>query len=207
MKRVLVIKHGSLGDIVFSLPVMHSIYTHYLNASIDLDARIDSLGHTWQVRSQGNHKRNRSSPVGSSRVVPVPSMPSVQTWHINFLILNNPIIGSQDRSNRRQENRQPAHERQQALSTRDNLPRHHGPASRHSRDDCTSSDIDILRTQVHHIVRAGNNVRRQIRPDLCHDPTETHEESTAPSPGSVPVRREVKRRPDIFSVDDFCAAS
>ena len=36
MKRILVIKHGSLGDIVFSLPVMHSIYVYYPNASIDL---------------------------------------------------------------------------------------------------------------------------------------------------------------------------
>ncbi len=36
MKRVLVIKHGSLGDIVFSLPVMHSIKAYYSNASIDL---------------------------------------------------------------------------------------------------------------------------------------------------------------------------
>jgi len=36
LKRVLVIKHGSLGDIVFSLPVMHSIYAHYPNAKIDL---------------------------------------------------------------------------------------------------------------------------------------------------------------------------
>ena len=36
MKRILVIKHGSLGDIVFSLPIMHSIYVHYPDASIDL---------------------------------------------------------------------------------------------------------------------------------------------------------------------------
>ena len=36
MKRVLVIKHGSLGDIVFSLPVMHSIKACYSNTSIDL---------------------------------------------------------------------------------------------------------------------------------------------------------------------------
>ena len=36
MKRVLVIKHGSLGDIVFSLPVMYSICKHYPNVCIDL---------------------------------------------------------------------------------------------------------------------------------------------------------------------------
>ena len=36
MKSLLVIKHGSLGDIVFSLPVMHSIKACYSNTSIDL---------------------------------------------------------------------------------------------------------------------------------------------------------------------------
>ena len=36
MNRILVIKHGSLGDIVFSLPIMHSICVHYPNVSIDL---------------------------------------------------------------------------------------------------------------------------------------------------------------------------
>ena len=36
MNRVLVIKHGSLGDIAFSLPIMHSICVHYPNVSIDL---------------------------------------------------------------------------------------------------------------------------------------------------------------------------
>ena len=36
MKRILIIKHGSLGDIVFSLPVMHTIYYHYLNTRLDI---------------------------------------------------------------------------------------------------------------------------------------------------------------------------
>jgi len=36
LKRVLVIKHGALGDIVFSLPIMHSIYAYYPNTRIDL---------------------------------------------------------------------------------------------------------------------------------------------------------------------------
>ena len=36
MNRILIIKHGSLGDIVFSLPIMHSIRTRYPNASINV---------------------------------------------------------------------------------------------------------------------------------------------------------------------------
>lgn len=36
MKRILIIKHGSLGDIVFSLPVMDSIYSNFINEEIDL---------------------------------------------------------------------------------------------------------------------------------------------------------------------------
>ena len=36
MKKILIIKHGSLGDIVFSLPVMHSIYSRYFNCKIDI---------------------------------------------------------------------------------------------------------------------------------------------------------------------------
>ena len=36
MMRILIIKHGSLGDIIFSLPVMHSIYLHFINEKIDI---------------------------------------------------------------------------------------------------------------------------------------------------------------------------
>ena len=36
MKKILLIKHGALGDIVFSLPVMHTIKEFYFNSSIDL---------------------------------------------------------------------------------------------------------------------------------------------------------------------------
>ena len=36
MKKILLIKHGALGDIVFSLPVMHTIKKFYFNSSIDL---------------------------------------------------------------------------------------------------------------------------------------------------------------------------
>lgn len=36
MKKILIIKHGSLGDIVFALPVIHSIKSHYSNKNLDL---------------------------------------------------------------------------------------------------------------------------------------------------------------------------
>lgn len=36
MSRILLIKHGSLGDIIFSLPVMNSIFIHKKNIKIDL---------------------------------------------------------------------------------------------------------------------------------------------------------------------------
>jgi len=36
LNRILIIKHGSLGDIVFSLPAMYSVYTFYKGVSIDI---------------------------------------------------------------------------------------------------------------------------------------------------------------------------
>ena len=36
MKKILIIKHGSLGDIAFSLPVIDSIHKYFLNEKIDL---------------------------------------------------------------------------------------------------------------------------------------------------------------------------
>lgn len=36
MKKILIIKHGSLGDIVFSLPVIQSIKRHYSDSNISL---------------------------------------------------------------------------------------------------------------------------------------------------------------------------
>ena len=36
MNRILLIKHGSLGDIIFSLPVICAIYKHFSHAKIDL---------------------------------------------------------------------------------------------------------------------------------------------------------------------------
>ena len=36
MKRILIIKHGSLGDIIFSLSVLKSIKVHYFDYEIDL---------------------------------------------------------------------------------------------------------------------------------------------------------------------------
>ena len=36
MKRLLIIKHGSLGDIVFALPVIHSIVHKYFKDNIDI---------------------------------------------------------------------------------------------------------------------------------------------------------------------------
>jgi len=36
LKKILIIKHGSLGDIIFSLPVMHSISKEYPNDEIDI---------------------------------------------------------------------------------------------------------------------------------------------------------------------------
>ena len=36
MKKILIIKHGSLGDIIFSLPVMHTINQHYKSEQIQI---------------------------------------------------------------------------------------------------------------------------------------------------------------------------
>ena len=36
MNKVLLIKHGSLGDIIFSLPVMYTIFKHFKNSEIDI---------------------------------------------------------------------------------------------------------------------------------------------------------------------------
>ncbi|MDC0195055.1 glycosyltransferase family 9 protein [Alphaproteobacteria bacterium] len=36
MNRILIIKHGSLGDIIFALPVMYSIHMHYKDCTIDI---------------------------------------------------------------------------------------------------------------------------------------------------------------------------
>lgn len=36
MRKVLLIKHGSLGDIAFSLPAIYSIYKHFYNDKIDI---------------------------------------------------------------------------------------------------------------------------------------------------------------------------
>jgi ADP-heptose:LPS heptosyltransferase len=36
LSKILIIKHGSLGDIIFSLPVIYSIRQHYLDDEIDL---------------------------------------------------------------------------------------------------------------------------------------------------------------------------
>ena len=36
MKKILIIKHGSLGDIVFALPAIHSICEHFSKSHIDL---------------------------------------------------------------------------------------------------------------------------------------------------------------------------
>ena len=36
MNKILIIKHGSYGDIIFSLPVLYSIKFHYKNSKIDL---------------------------------------------------------------------------------------------------------------------------------------------------------------------------
>ncbi len=36
MKKILIIKHGSLGDIVFSLPVIYSIKKHFYNEEVEL---------------------------------------------------------------------------------------------------------------------------------------------------------------------------
>ena len=36
MNRILIIKHGSLGDIIFALPVMLSIHSHYKDHTIDI---------------------------------------------------------------------------------------------------------------------------------------------------------------------------
>ena len=36
MKKILIIKHGSLGDIIFALPAMHSIHKYYDNAQIEI---------------------------------------------------------------------------------------------------------------------------------------------------------------------------
>ena len=36
MKKILIIKHGSLGDIIFSLPIIHSIKKHFFNKEIEL---------------------------------------------------------------------------------------------------------------------------------------------------------------------------
>jgi ADP-heptose:LPS heptosyltransferase len=36
LKKILIIKHGSLGDIVFALPAIYSIQQHFFNENIDL---------------------------------------------------------------------------------------------------------------------------------------------------------------------------
>lgn len=108
MKNILVIKHGSLGDIVFALPVMHSIRKHFPNASITVLTEkkyFDLLSKSKYFNNLLKDKRSKNLFVILSLLIKIIKMKfdliidlqnSKRTSYYNFFIRNfgNSIICS-----------------------------------------------------------------------------------------------------------------
>lgn len=87
-----------------------------------------------------------------------------------------------------------------------NLPRNHDPTRRHRRDDDSAPDIDVFRAEIAHIIGARNDIRRQVRSDLRHNPTEPDEERSCAPGRPIPLRSQRERIPDVLAVDHHGAA-
>lgn len=135
-------------------------------------------------------------------IVVVATMLPVQRRNIDRLPLHHPIIASKNCSNRCQEDCQAGHEAQQASSTVDDFLWNHYPATDDGRDDHSTTNIDILREEIDHVVRAGDDVGGQVGTDLSDAPAKADEEGAAPATRSVPLRRERDWFPDVGAIDD-----
>jgi hypothetical protein len=82
----------------------------------------------------------------------------------------------------------------------------HDPATNNSGNDNTSTNVDVFREKIGHIIGAGDHVGCKISSNLSYYPCESDEESTASTCGTVPMRDKIKRGPDIFAVNDFASA-
>lgn len=102
----------------------------------DLHAR--NIGH------HADQEGDSSPPVESVLSVSISPVSSVEARNIKALAMHDPVVSSQQSSNRRQKDAETAHESQERRGGVDNLPRLHDPRRSDGGQDDASPDIDPL---------------------------------------------------------------
>lgn len=121
-----------------------------------------------------------------------------------MLSMNDPVIGTENTSNRSKEDGISTHERQECLCGAENLPWDNYPSSDDGGDDTSTFDVDVFREEDSQVVGGGDGVRGDVRSDLGDVPGCCGEEGCGTTAVShiKPFGDDFKRVPDQCAVDD-----
>ncbi|KAJ8105477.1 hypothetical protein OPT61_g10154 [Boeremia exigua] len=163
----------------------------------NLDARIDAVYQSGEVRRNANKKCDNRSPVAAVRV-PVDAVRLVQRKRVVLARVDQPKVKDHDRRNGSEEDGVRDHEVEEAPCAREDLPGDQGP--RHDRaDELASPDVDEARKQRRQIVRRGQRVGGDVDAQRGQSEAEGPEEAAR---AVVPVRDQRDRVPVELAVLD-----
>lgn len=150
-------------------------------------------------------KGKETLPVDTVEIA-IPSVWIVESWHVDFATLDDPVIGGDYPSDRCEEHSVATHKVEEGCCTTQDLPRHDDPATNDGSDNTATEDVDVARTEYRQVVSCRDAVCCDVRPDLSHVPARCREESCCTTTRAIllPVGDDVQRVPQValFRPDD-----
>jgi len=95
-----------------------------------------------KIRHQRGQKSHSGAPVDSVHIAISP-VPAIKTRDVYASLLDEPVVGCHDSSDRAEEDGEARHKVEQGSSGVDDLPRHHDPACCYRDEYHASSDVDV----------------------------------------------------------------
>ena len=159
-------------------------------------SQANGVPETGQVWTGGHKKGDQSAPVDA---VPVSVSPVgvVERGNVDVLLLHQPVIGGEDAGDGGEEDGVSAHEREERLRRREDLPGHNHPASDDGGEHASPLDVDVAGEEDGEIVGRGDGVGGDVRADLCDIPRCCGEEGSSASAvaGVKPFANDIQRIP------------
>lgn len=126
-----------------------------LGSSRDDTIAVDAVSKAREVRPHGEEECNESLPIDAVEVS-IAAIWIVECWNVYLPSFDDPVIRRDETSDRREENRVAAHEREECRCGVENLPWDNDPTTHDGRDDTTAKDVNPTREEHSQVVGSRN---------------------------------------------------
>ena len=159
---------------------------------------------TGEIRADGDAERDQSAPVDTIPVS-VSSIGIVESWDIDVLFLDEPVVGGEDTGDRGEEHSVSTHESEECICGFEDLPWNQDPATNDRGNDTPTLDVNKPREEDSQIVGSRDGVGGDICTNLCNVPRCSSEKGCCSSSMSIsqPLFNDHERIPDQLPINNL----